>query len=97
MFSTLANWIFGCSHRRTGFPITRRIQRGLGPNESRRAETYVVCLECGAHLAYDWSRMRMAGQSIGAEKSIRAQREGRARRRRLPTANRWLGRLVHHA
>ncbi len=41
----LANLLCGCSHGNTTFPITLQ------------ASTYVVCLECGRHLPYDWSRM----------------------------------------
>jgi len=54
----LANWLYGCSHRRTTFPMTLRASAG-------GAETYIVCLECGRHFAYDWTNMRVAaGQRI---------------------------------
>jgi hypothetical protein len=49
-FMDLANWIWGCSHRRTTLPVTHN------------AETYVVCLECGRRFAYDWARMREASR-----------------------------------
>ena len=94
MFSTLANWLFGCSHRHTSFPMTWRAERGSEPH--RKPETYVVCLECGARMAYDWTLMRVAKQPVGTDQSIRAQREGRAPGMAVPTANRWLERLVHH-
>lgn len=45
----LANLFCGCSHGKTTFPITLQ------------ANTYIVCLECGRHLPYDWSRMRVTG------------------------------------
>ncbi len=45
----LANLFCGCSHGKTTFPITLQ------------ASTYIACLECGKHLPYDWSRMRVAG------------------------------------
>lgn len=45
----LANLFCGCSHGKTTFPITLQ------------ASTYIVCLECGLHLPYDWSRMRVSG------------------------------------
>ena len=48
MISSLLNAMFGCSHKRTTFPITRR-QKG----------TYVVCLECGHEFRYDWKEMRI--------------------------------------
>jgi hypothetical protein len=46
----LANLFCGCSHGKTTFPITLQ------------ASTYIVCLECGRHLPYDWSRMRVTGR-----------------------------------
>jgi len=59
MLCTLTNWLFGCAHRRTGFPFTRRTQAG--------SETYVVCLECGKHFPYDWGAMQIAtSKSPGA-------------------------------
>ena len=46
----LADWLWGCSHRRTTLPMTKN------------DETYVVCLECGRRFAYDWARMRSASR-----------------------------------
>jgi hypothetical protein len=46
----LANLLCGCSHAKTTFPITLQ------------ASTYVVCLECGRHMPYDWSRMRVGSR-----------------------------------
>lgn len=55
----VAGWLGGCSHRRTSFPITLRGSVSLdGPQ--RTAETYIVCMACGRHFAYDWNRMRIA-------------------------------------
>jgi hypothetical protein len=54
-FASAIDWCCGCAHRRKTFPMTLR-SRGLA------AETYVVCLDCGGHFAYDWSRMRIAGR-----------------------------------
>jgi len=47
MFQSVMNVLFGCSHRRTTFPLT-----------SAR-HTYVACLECGKEFAYDWAAMRV--------------------------------------
>lgn len=44
--AAIASSFFGCQHRRTSFPITLR------------AETYIVCQDCGCRFAYDWSKMR---------------------------------------
>ena len=53
-FGRFADTLYGCAHRRTGFPMTVEQPDG-------RSETYVVCLECGRHLGYDWSTMRITG------------------------------------
>ena len=57
MLTALLNAIFGCSHRRTTFPLTPR--RKLGSNAGRAAVTYVVCLDCGKEFGYDWQEMRI--------------------------------------
>ena len=57
MMTALLNAIFGCSHRRTTFPLTPR--RPLRSNAGRAAETYVACLDCGKEFGYDWQEMRI--------------------------------------
>jgi hypothetical protein len=59
MLQNLVDAFFGCSHRRTTFPITRgRKLSGAhataGPNR-----TYVVCLDCGKEFSYNWDSMRV--------------------------------------
>jgi len=52
MLASIINALFGCSHKRTTFPIT--------PNRrSTRKGTYVVCLDCGQEFDYNWKEMRM--------------------------------------
>jgi hypothetical protein len=59
----LADRLYGCSHRRTGFPITLAADVIVdGPQQRAQAETYIVCLECGRHFAYDWTTMRSTKQ-----------------------------------
>jgi hypothetical protein len=53
----LADWLFGCSHRRTTFPVSRRAGATVDGLQSAESETYVVCLECGRHFTYDWAAM----------------------------------------
>ena len=53
MIDTLFNVFFGCSHRRTTFPLTPVRTSGGGP-----AQTYVVCLNCGKQFTYDWRTMQ---------------------------------------
>lgn len=60
----LADWLYGCSHRRTTFPRTLRASASAGGQQHTEPETYIVCLECGRHFAYDWTRMRVARQRI---------------------------------
>ena len=53
MFGRLFNLLFGCSHKRISRPVTPR-KDSVGPRD-----TYVVCFECGKHLAYDLQTMRL--------------------------------------
>lgn len=59
MFSRLFERLFGCPHRRITRPITPLSKPG-----APGGEMYVVCLDCGKQLAYDWERMRV-GRAIG--------------------------------
>ena len=55
---SFADALYGCSHRTTSFPMTLHgAVSGAGP-QAAPSETYVVCLECGRHFAYDWATMR---------------------------------------
>ena len=54
----LADWLFGCAHGRTTFPMTLRGSVSGGGLPGAQSETYMACLECGRHLAYDWTAMR---------------------------------------
>ncbi len=63
MFQSILNSLLSCSHRRTTFPLTPSRK---APNQgAARSGTYVVCLDCGKELAYDWSRMRI-GNPVSA-------------------------------
>lgn len=55
----LFNRVFGCWHSNLSFPQTVR----PGKRRSKAASltgTYVVCLDCGEELPYDWKEMRIA-------------------------------------
>jgi predicted transcriptional regulator len=62
MMATLFNSLFGCSHRRTTFPITPA-RRGGFSNSIKG--TYVVCLDCGKEFGYNWQEMKV-GQPVQA-------------------------------
>ena len=56
-FEGLADWLYGCAHHRTSFPVTLRTGVSVEGRQSTQSETYIVCLECGRHISYDWSTM----------------------------------------
>lgn len=51
------DFLFGCMHKRTTFPLSTRGTRKSGA--AGRTGTYVVCLDCGKEFAYDWQKMRI--------------------------------------
>lgn len=57
-FAELTEWLFGCAHRTTSFPRAAAPRAGAEGQQGSNLDTYVVCLECGRHLAYDWTAMR---------------------------------------
>jgi hypothetical protein len=59
MLRSIFNAMFGCTHRRTTFPLTPA-RRGAGrlPG-SARSGAYVVCLDCGREFGYNWDEMRV--------------------------------------
>lgn len=62
LLQSLLNTFFGCPHRRTTFPITPTGKSAaLVAHGMVRGGTYVVCLDCGKELAYDWDEMRVGG------------------------------------
>ena len=66
----LMDVLFGCSHRRTTFPITAKAD----PRSPRvqKARTYVVCLDCGKEFQYDWHAMQMVSSSSPKAKAAAA-------------------------
>ena len=71
MLQSLVNSLFGCSHRRTTFPLTPTRKTGGFQASATRLGTYVTCLDCGKELAYDWTEMRV-GKPV-SERSPSAQ------------------------
>lgn len=55
MIDSLVNLVFRCSHQRLTRPVTPVSRPGQPAEES----TYVACLECGKHFAYDPVEMRI--------------------------------------
>ena len=64
MLRSLLNALFGCAHKNYTFPRSvRRGQRSAGSLTG----TYVVCLDCGKELPYDWNAMKVV--STASERS----------------------------
>jgi len=58
MIGKLFDTLFGCAHPRYGFPIT--IRSGQRRNQAASLTgTYVVCLDCGREMPYDWEEMKV--------------------------------------
>jgi len=52
MLTFVLERLFGCSHKRTTFPLTPKRPSG-------RVGAYVTCLDCGKEFAYNWNEMRL--------------------------------------
>ncbi len=63
MIDSVINLLFRCSHKRLTRPVTPPGRAG-----KQREQTYVVCLDCGKHFAYDVKLMRI-GKQIDAGES----------------------------
>ena len=57
MFSRILDALFGCTHSHMSFPIT--IKRGARSRAAFPTGTYVVCLDCGKEMSYDWKQMKV--------------------------------------
>jgi len=57
MFSRILEAFFGCIHNHYSFPITLKKQRRSAA--AAVTGTYVVCLDCGKEMPYDWKQMKI--------------------------------------
>ena len=57
MFSWILGLLFGCTHSRYSFPIT--VKKGPRSRAAFPTGTYVVCLDCGKEMPYDWKQMKI--------------------------------------
>ncbi len=62
MFTRLLDTVFGCWHLHYGFPITPR-HRFQRTKAALLTGTYVVCLDCGTELPYDWNTMKIVSST----------------------------------
>ena len=71
MVGKVLNALFGCWHTHYSFPQTVR----PGTRRNRAASvtgTYVVCLDCGKELPYDWQEMRIVSDADGRSGRVRS-------------------------
>ena len=59
MLSKVLDAMFGCRHSRYSFPVTIRATSRRS-NAAARTGTYVVCVDCGKEMSYDWGEMKGA-------------------------------------
>ena len=57
MLSRILDALFGCFHHRYSFPMT--VKKGRRSPAALVTGTYVVCLDCGKELPYDWKQMKI--------------------------------------
>ncbi len=63
--ATLLRSLFGCPHKRTTFPMTRKSTADSAHRMMQ--QTYIVCLDCGEEFAYDWQKMKRARRTKEAD------------------------------
>jgi hypothetical protein len=69
MVAKLFDALFGCWHTHYSFPQTVR----PGTRRNRAASltgTYVVCLNCGKELPYDWQEMRVVTEAQSSPAAV---------------------------
>jgi hypothetical protein len=66
---TLLNALFGCSHKRTTFPITPSRSSRLSGG-APRGGTYVACLDCGKEFDYNWKEMRVSSSAAAPARAV---------------------------
>ncbi len=71
MVAKLLDAFFGCWHTHYSFPLT--IRPGVGRNRAASLTgTYVVCLDCGKELPYDWQEMRVVTDTTNHSQRVAA-------------------------
>ncbi len=69
MMAKLFDAFFGCWHSHYSFPITMR-KNSQRSTAASLTGTYVVCLDCGKELPYNWDKMKIAGPAVADRSSV---------------------------
>jgi hypothetical protein len=64
MIGKMFDAVFGCRHSQYTFPMTIKHVARRNSAAVAATGTYVVCMECGKELPYDWQSMKVVS---GAE------------------------------
>jgi hypothetical protein len=71
MVAKLLDAFFGCWHTHYSFPLT--VRPGVRRNRAASVTgTYVVCLDCGKELPYDWQEMRVVTDAVNGSRRVPA-------------------------
>jgi len=71
MLGKLFDAVFGCGHQHYGFPIT--VRSGQRRNQAAfLTGMYVVCLDCGREMPYDWNEMRVINSPSGRREYLQS-------------------------
>jgi hypothetical protein len=70
MIAKILDAVFGCWHSQYSFPITVRSR--TRSQAAALTGTYVVCLDCGKELPYDWEEMRVVSSSADQQNHMRS-------------------------
>ena len=70
MMMKLFDKFFGCWHNHYSFPMTIRQKNLRGKSAAAITGTYVVCLDCGKELPYDWAEMKVADPVVREHGSV---------------------------
>jgi hypothetical protein len=59
MIAKLYDAVFGCGHSHYSFPHSVRLASRQRNSAASLTGTYVVCLDCGKEMPYDWQEMKV--------------------------------------
>ena len=59
MIGKMFDAVFGCRHSQYSFPMTMKRGAWRSAAAGATTSTYVVCMECGRELPYDWQSMKV--------------------------------------
>ncbi len=70
MIARIIDAVLGCWHNRYSFPLT--VHTRSRSQAAALTGTYVVCLDCGKELPYDWNEMRVVSPAQFRRNQVRA-------------------------